>query len=280
MLQSAIEAEVDGFVVQHADRRDENGKRLIVRNGSLPSRELPHGSWSFGSEAAAGPGTISPLFGPGSASRRACCRRTCVAASRSTKLIPWLYLKGISTGDFSEALSALVGPQARALSANVIVRLKAEVVARIRAVEPSVISPRALRLLLGRRHPRQCPARRRGRNHRQCLLVLMGATLGREEGTDRRRRWLSGKRTKLDRNCCMLTSEAGNGLAQAPTVGHRRWSVGILGRVRKVLAKPAFFERSLCGSTRRPTCSTKKNMPKACPNQSERPTSTKILAGR
>jgi len=39
-------------------------------------------------------------------------------------LIPWLYLKGISTGDFSEALAASVGPQAKGLSASTIVRLK------------------------------------------------------------------------------------------------------------------------------------------------------------
>ena len=41
------------------------------------------------------------------------------------ELIPWLYLKGISTGDFSEALQSLAGPRAKGLSPNVIVRLKA-----------------------------------------------------------------------------------------------------------------------------------------------------------
>jgi hypothetical protein len=41
------------------------------------------------------------------------------------ELIPWLYLKGVSTGDFSEALAALVGPQAKGLSANTVTRLKA-----------------------------------------------------------------------------------------------------------------------------------------------------------
>ena len=40
------------------------------------------------------------------------------------ELIPWLYLRGISTGDFTEALEALLGPQARGLSATNIVRLK------------------------------------------------------------------------------------------------------------------------------------------------------------
>ncbi|MBV8267048.1 MAG: transposase, partial [Planctomycetaceae bacterium] len=41
------------------------------------------------------------------------------------ELIPWLYLKGISTGDFAEALQALLGPEAPGLSATTITRLKA-----------------------------------------------------------------------------------------------------------------------------------------------------------
>jgi len=41
------------------------------------------------------------------------------------ELLPWLYLKGISTGDFSEALAALPGPEAEGLSASTTTRLKA-----------------------------------------------------------------------------------------------------------------------------------------------------------
>src|SRR3990172_2832352 len=44
MLQTAIEAEVDEFLVQHADRRDADGKRSVVRNGYLPSREILTGA--------------------------------------------------------------------------------------------------------------------------------------------------------------------------------------------------------------------------------------------
>jgi len=42
------------------------------------------------------------------------------------ELLPWLYLKGISTGDFSEALAALLGPDAPGLSAGTIIRLNAD----------------------------------------------------------------------------------------------------------------------------------------------------------
>jgi hypothetical protein len=44
MLQSAIDAEVDAFVAMHADRTDERGRRLVVKNGSLPQREILTGA--------------------------------------------------------------------------------------------------------------------------------------------------------------------------------------------------------------------------------------------
>jgi len=123
MLQAAIDAEVEEFVAAHADRRDEQGRRRVVRNGRLPSREILSG---------AGPLEVSQpwvrdkspqgeervMFSPGVLPRY--LRKT----KAIEELIPWLYLKGISTGDFSEALQALVGEQAKGLSANVIVRLK------------------------------------------------------------------------------------------------------------------------------------------------------------
>lgn len=123
MLQEAINAEVDGFVEQHRDRRDSEGRRLVVKNGSLPAREIITGVGPI--EVAQGrvrdnstnpddrvhfTPTVLPAY----------LRRT----DAIEELIPWLYLKGISTGDFAEALQALVGERAEGLSANVIVRLK------------------------------------------------------------------------------------------------------------------------------------------------------------
>jgi putative transposase len=123
MLQAAIEIEVDEFLAMHADRRDEQGRRLVVRNGRLPSREILTG---------AGPLEVSqPRVRDNSPPEK---ERVTFSPSvlppylRRSKaleeLIPWLYLKGVSTGDFSEALQSLVGEQAKGLSANVIVRLK------------------------------------------------------------------------------------------------------------------------------------------------------------
>ena len=118
MLQEAINAEVDSFIDQHRDRRDDQGRRQVVKNGSLPAREIITGAGLI--EVAQGrvrdnssdpddrvqfTPTVLPAY----------LRRT----DAIEELIPWLYLKGISTGDFAEALQALVGERARGLSANV-----------------------------------------------------------------------------------------------------------------------------------------------------------------
>ncbi len=123
MLQTAIDAEVEDFISTHSQRCDEQGRRQVVRNGHLPAREILTG---------AGPLQVqqprvrdnSPdkenrvIFSPS-------VLPPYLKKSKSIEeLIPWLYLKGVSTGDFSEALQSLVGEQAKGLSANVIVKLK------------------------------------------------------------------------------------------------------------------------------------------------------------
>jgi len=123
MLQAAIDAEVDAFIDQHEDRRDEQGRRLVVRNGSLPQREILTGAGPMqvqqgrvrdNSPNPEGRVQFTPSLLP------TYLRRT----TAIEELIPWLYLKGISTGSFQEALQSLVGEKAKGLSANVIVRLK------------------------------------------------------------------------------------------------------------------------------------------------------------
>ena len=123
MLQAALESEVQLFLDQHLAKVDDQGRRLVVRNGSLPSRQILTGAGPLeieqprvrdkSSEAAARVQFSSSILPP------------YLRKSKSIEeLIPWLYLKGISTGDFAEALQVLVGPDAQGLSANVVVRLK------------------------------------------------------------------------------------------------------------------------------------------------------------
>src|SRR5262245_9185095 len=123
MLQQAIEAEVEEFLQQHRERRDSDGNRLVVRNGHKPARKIVTGAGALEvqqprvrdnspnqDERVHFSSAILPPY----------LRRS----KAIEEFIPWLYLRGISTGDFAEALQALLGEQAKGLSANVIVRLK------------------------------------------------------------------------------------------------------------------------------------------------------------
>ena len=123
MLQAALECEVDAFLAEYADRADEHGRKQVVRNAYLPARTIMTG---------AGPLEIEqPRVRD--KSRHADKRVVFTSGilppylrkSRSIEeLIPWLYLKGVSTGDYPEALQALLGKDAKGFSPNVVVRLK------------------------------------------------------------------------------------------------------------------------------------------------------------
>jgi len=124
MLSQAIELEVATYVARHAELVNAKGHRLVVRNGYMPEREILTG---------AGPITVKQprvndlrLDEEGQRMRfsSSILPKYLRRSKTIDELIPWLYLKGISTGDFSEALSALVGINAAGLSANTITRLK------------------------------------------------------------------------------------------------------------------------------------------------------------
>jgi putative transposase len=116
LLAQAIEAEVAAWIEAHAHLRDDAGRQQVVRNGYHPERTIQTGVGDVevkqprvldrrppGQRERFSPAVLPPYL-----------RRT-----RSLEeLIPWLYLKGVSTGDFSEALAALLGPDAPGLSAT------------------------------------------------------------------------------------------------------------------------------------------------------------------
>jgi len=119
MLQQAIQNEVKEYLQAHAEELDEHGRRLVVGNGRLPERSImtPVGALNVRQprveDRRADRKFVSQLLPP-------YLRRT----PSLDALIPALYLRGISSGDFSEALAAILGPQAAGLSATNIVRLK------------------------------------------------------------------------------------------------------------------------------------------------------------
>ena len=122
MLTQAIEAEVAGFLAAHAELVDDHGRRRLVRNGHAPERTIQTGIGSIEvrrprvrDRGAAGDAPIRFT----SAVLPAYLRRT----RNVEELLPWLYLKGISTGQFDETLTVLLGPNAPGLSATTVRRL-------------------------------------------------------------------------------------------------------------------------------------------------------------
>jgi transposase-like protein len=183
LLGQAIEAEVADWLESHQHIVDEKGHRQVVGNGRLPAR------------------TITTGVGPVEVSQRRVHDRRIVGVSeqgepidesgqiverfsskilppylRKTRsieeLIPWLYLKGISTGGFTEALQALLGPDAPGLSATTITRLI--------ATWQQDFAAWNTRSLQGKQYvyvwADGVHFNIRLEEDRQCILVLMGAT--------------------------------------------------------------------------------------------------------
>src|SRR6478736_1523132 len=125
LLTQAVEAEVADFLHRHADLKTETGRQRLVRHGHLPEREVMTGIGPVAvrqprvrDRAAAADDPARIRFTPA-------ILPPYVRRSKSIEtLLPVLYLKGISTGDFSEALAALLGKDAAGLSASPIGRLK------------------------------------------------------------------------------------------------------------------------------------------------------------
>jgi transposase-like protein len=170
MLAQMIQQEVDDWLTERANLQDEQGRRQVVRNGFLPKRKI-----------ATGVGQVE-VQQPRVRDRRPADQAEPFTSKilppylRKTKsieeLIPWLYLKGISTGDFSEALKALVGPDCPGLSATTVVRLK--------AIWEEEFQEWNKRSLEGKQYvyiwADGVHFNIRLEEDRQCILVLMGAT--------------------------------------------------------------------------------------------------------
>jgi putative transposase len=123
MLTHAIEAEVAAFLAMHAEEVDGEGRRRLVRHGHAPKRALQTGIGPIEIRRPRvrdrGANDESNRIRFTSAVLPAYLRR----AKNIEELLPWLYLKGVSTGQFEDALAVLLGPDAPGLSAATIRRL-------------------------------------------------------------------------------------------------------------------------------------------------------------
>lgn len=171
LLAQALEIELDVFLQNYRPLTDHQGLQRIVRNGYLPEREVQTGIGPVpvkvprirdreprASERISFSSTILPPY----------LRKT----RSMEQLMPWLYLKGVSTGDFTDALSALVGKDAPGLSAPTISRLK--------TVWYHELEQWQKRDLSGKRYVYfwvDGVYSNVRMDDKQCLLVIVGATL-------------------------------------------------------------------------------------------------------
>ena len=230
MLARAIENEVAEYLGCHADQRDEHGRRLVVRNGYLPARDLQTGVGlvevrqprvhdqrrDAQGEPLRFTSKILPPY----------LRRT----KSLDELIPWLYLRGISTGDFTDALQALLGPQAKGLSAANIVRLKES--------WQQDWKNWSRRCLEGKRYVYlwadgihfnirlEDPG-----NNKQCILVLMGAT---EDGRKELIAVSDGYRESAQSWRELLLEAKQRGLSADPSVATGDGALGFWAALREI----------------------------------------------
>ena len=125
LLRAAIQAEVSAFIGEHAHLLNDEGLQRLVRHGFLPERELMTGVGVVPVQVPRVRDRGSNADGSRIKFRSSLVPPYLRKAKSVEDLLPWLYLKGVSTGDFGEALAALPGPDAEGLSSSTITRLKA-----------------------------------------------------------------------------------------------------------------------------------------------------------
>jgi len=120
LIAQAVESELQVLLDEHSQRRLPDGRQAVVRNGYLPERIVQTG---IGDVQVKVP-KVRDRSGSGVYFNSSLLPPYLKRAKSIEELLPWLYLKGISTGDYQEALAALLGDNAKGLSANTISRLK------------------------------------------------------------------------------------------------------------------------------------------------------------
>jgi transposase-like protein len=236
LLAEAVEAEVAAYIARHADLRDQDGQRVVVRNGHKDEREIQTG---IGPVKVRQP-RVNDRRTDEQGQRLRFMSEILPPYLRRTKsieeLIPWLYLKGISTGEFSEALTALLGPEAPGLSASTVVRLK-----EVWQTEYEAWSKRSL---AGKQYVYfwadgvHFNVRLGGdgaeKANRQCILVIMGAT---REGKKELVAVYDGVRESEQSWMELMLDLKARGLAEAPKLAIGDGALGFWAALRKVFGE-------------------------------------------
>ena len=230
MLAEAIENEVAEYIKTHSHRRDGHGHRLVVRNGHLPERTIRTG---VGSVEIQQP-RVNDRRTDENGQRMRFSSKILPPYLRRTRsideLIPWLYLKGVSTGDFTDALQALLGPEAPGLSATNIVRLKGSWQEEWGTWSKRSLADKYYAYVWADGIHFNIRLEDPG-NNKQCILVLMGAT------ADGRKELIAiadGYRESTQSWRELLLDVKNRGLSHAPEVATGDGALGFWAALREV----------------------------------------------
>ena len=225
LLQAAIEHEVSIYIDMFKEIRDEHGRRMVVRHGFLPERDLLTG---IGPLSIKQPRVRDKRKGEAFTSD--ILPRYMRRVPSLDNLIPTLYLKGISTGDFTEALEAILGENAKGLSASTIVRLKKQ--------WEQDYKEWAKRDLTGTRYVYFWAdgiyfnvRLEDTENKRQCFLMIIGA---RADGTKELVAVLDGYRESKLSWMELLSSLKERGLSQGPRLAIGDGGLGFWAALREI----------------------------------------------
>src|SRR5437762_3292007 len=229
LLTQAVEAEVAEFLAKHADLKTETGHQRVVRHGHLPEREIMTG---IGPVAVRQPRVRDREASEGERIRFS--SSILPPYARRTKslevLIPILYLKGISTGDFEEALGAVLGKDAGGLSASTIGRLKeAWADEHGRWLERDLSAKRYVYVWADGIY-----VQARLEDDAQCLLVIIGATA---EGKKELVGLADGIRESAQSWKELLLALKRRGLAMAPLLAVADGALGFWKAIEEVWPK-------------------------------------------
>jgi putative transposase len=225
-LQAAIEREVEEYVRRGRGHLDDRGHRLVVRNGHHPARKIQSGNGPIEVRQP----RVNDKRVDEQGRRLHFTSKILPPYLRKTKaieeLVPWLYLKGISTGDFPEALACL-GHDGSGLSATNVVRMKG-----IWQGEYENFSRRSLK---GKRYVYLWADgiyfNIRLTDDRPCVLVLMGAT---EDGTKELIAMIDGQRESEQSWLELLLDVKSRGLEQATKLATGDGALGFWKAIRQV----------------------------------------------
>lgn len=167
LISKAVEAELSELLAQFSELKID-GKQAVVRNGYLPQRQVQTGLGNVDVKIP----KIRDRSGQGIKFNSKLIPPYLKRTQRVEEFLPFLYLKGVSTGDFSDALKVLLGDDAKGLSANTISRLKADWQQEHKAWSKRDLSLKNYVYLWAD----GIHFNVRGDNDKSCILVIMGAT--------------------------------------------------------------------------------------------------------